>query len=212
MKVKLQPPSNTELPAFNPILPPAAITQILLLANPQKVLTLIRLLTTFTSLCWFFLCGNVEPSFFFSCVSGKSAFALQADIQPGGQISRWIWWRRPLPSSKHLGQPLVRRTTLLSSDSAASFRFMLKLSLITGSGKTALYTSVSVWWRRLTWDQLWEPASTLCLAPQPSHRCSIRSIFPVCHSLFLPQQSDQTVIRCQKNIQCGDVWENNLSL
>lgn len=37
MKVKLQPPSNTELPAFNPILPPAAVTQILLLANPHKV-------------------------------------------------------------------------------------------------------------------------------------------------------------------------------
>uniref|UniRef100_A0A3B3V2J5 Golgi associated, gamma adaptin ear containing, ARF binding protein 1 n=1 Tax=Poecilia latipinna TaxID=48699 RepID=A0A3B3V2J5_9TELE len=34
--VKLQPPSGSELPAFNPILPPAAITQILLLANPNK--------------------------------------------------------------------------------------------------------------------------------------------------------------------------------
>lgn len=37
MKVKLQPPSTTELPAFNPILPPAAVTQVLLLANPHKV-------------------------------------------------------------------------------------------------------------------------------------------------------------------------------
>uniref|UniRef100_A0A8C7GJF0 Golgi associated, gamma adaptin ear containing, ARF binding protein 1 n=1 Tax=Oncorhynchus kisutch TaxID=8019 RepID=A0A8C7GJF0_ONCKI len=36
MRVKLQPPSGTELPAFNPILPPAAITQVLLLANPHK--------------------------------------------------------------------------------------------------------------------------------------------------------------------------------
>ncbi|XP_015248881.1 PREDICTED: ADP-ribosylation factor-binding protein GGA1-like [Cyprinodon variegatus] len=34
--VKLQPPSGSELPAFNPILPPAAITQILLIANPNK--------------------------------------------------------------------------------------------------------------------------------------------------------------------------------
>uniref|UniRef100_A0A3B5MCV7 Golgi-associated, gamma adaptin ear containing, ARF binding protein 1 n=1 Tax=Xiphophorus couchianus TaxID=32473 RepID=A0A3B5MCV7_9TELE len=34
--VKLQPPSGSELPAFNPILPPAAVTQILLLANPNK--------------------------------------------------------------------------------------------------------------------------------------------------------------------------------
>lgn len=39
MKVKLQPPSSTDLPAFNPILPPAAITQILLLSNPHKVRT-----------------------------------------------------------------------------------------------------------------------------------------------------------------------------
>ncbi|XP_052766224.1 ADP-ribosylation factor-binding protein GGA1-like isoform X3 [Mya arenaria] len=36
MKVKLQPPSGTDLPAFNPILPPSAITQVLLLANPQQ--------------------------------------------------------------------------------------------------------------------------------------------------------------------------------
>uniref|UniRef100_H3CET9 Golgi associated, gamma adaptin ear containing, ARF binding protein 1 n=1 Tax=Tetraodon nigroviridis TaxID=99883 RepID=H3CET9_TETNG len=36
MAAKLQPPSGTELPAFNPILPPAAVTQILLLANPNK--------------------------------------------------------------------------------------------------------------------------------------------------------------------------------
>ena len=37
MSVKLQPPSGTELPAFNPLLPPAAITQVLLLANPDMV-------------------------------------------------------------------------------------------------------------------------------------------------------------------------------
>ena len=37
MKVKLQPPSATDLPAFNPILPPSAITQVMLLANPQNV-------------------------------------------------------------------------------------------------------------------------------------------------------------------------------
>ncbi|XP_069510920.1 ADP-ribosylation factor-binding protein GGA3 isoform X2 [Ambystoma mexicanum] len=36
MKVKLQPPSGTELFAFNPIQPPAAITQVMLLANPLK--------------------------------------------------------------------------------------------------------------------------------------------------------------------------------
>lgn len=37
MKVKLQPPSGMELPAFNPILPTSAVTQIMILANPSKV-------------------------------------------------------------------------------------------------------------------------------------------------------------------------------
>ncbi|XP_048465435.1 ADP-ribosylation factor-binding protein GGA3-like isoform X3 [Rhincodon typus] len=36
MKVKLQPASGTELPAFNPILSPPVISQVMLLANPQK--------------------------------------------------------------------------------------------------------------------------------------------------------------------------------
>ncbi|CAL8330116.1 unnamed protein product [Lota lota] len=47
MKVKLQPPSGTDLPAFNPILPPAAITQILLLANPQQEKVRLRYKLTF---------------------------------------------------------------------------------------------------------------------------------------------------------------------
>ncbi|XP_022236072.1 ADP-ribosylation factor-binding protein GGA1-like [Limulus polyphemus] len=37
MRIKLQPPSATDLPPYNPILPPAAITQVMLLANPNKV-------------------------------------------------------------------------------------------------------------------------------------------------------------------------------
>lgn len=36
MRVKLQPPSGSELPAHNPILPPSAITQVMLIANPAK--------------------------------------------------------------------------------------------------------------------------------------------------------------------------------
>ncbi|XP_067332713.1 ADP-ribosylation factor-binding protein GGA1-like isoform X2 [Channa argus] len=48
MAVKLQPPSGTELPAFNPILPPAAITQILLLANPKKENVQLQYRLTFT--------------------------------------------------------------------------------------------------------------------------------------------------------------------
>ncbi|KAM9394101.1 LOW QUALITY PROTEIN: ADP-ribosylation factor-binding protein GGA1-like [Pholidichthys leucotaenia] len=48
MAVKLQPPSGMELPAFNPILPPAAITQILLLANPNKEKVQLQYSLTFT--------------------------------------------------------------------------------------------------------------------------------------------------------------------
>ncbi|XP_054615097.1 ADP-ribosylation factor-binding protein GGA3 [Dunckerocampus dactyliophorus] len=48
MKVKLQPPSGTELAAFNPILPPASITQIMLLANPSKEKVRLRYKLAFT--------------------------------------------------------------------------------------------------------------------------------------------------------------------
>ncbi|TWW58580.1 ADP-ribosylation factor-binding protein GGA1-like [Takifugu flavidus] len=47
MRVKLLPPSSTELPAFNPILPPTAVTQILLLANPHKEKVRLRYKLTF---------------------------------------------------------------------------------------------------------------------------------------------------------------------
>ena len=36
MKVKLLPPTKTELPGFNPLVP-TNISQVLLLANPSKV-------------------------------------------------------------------------------------------------------------------------------------------------------------------------------
>ncbi|KAF3852275.1 hypothetical protein F7725_005630 [Dissostichus mawsoni] len=42
MKVRLQSPSGTELAPFNPILPPAAITQVMLLANPLKNTVLLQ--------------------------------------------------------------------------------------------------------------------------------------------------------------------------
>uniref|UniRef100_A0A3P8URV0 Golgi associated, gamma adaptin ear containing, ARF binding protein 3a n=1 Tax=Cynoglossus semilaevis TaxID=244447 RepID=A0A3P8URV0_CYNSE len=47
MKVKLQQPSGTELAPFNPVLPPPAITQILLLANPLKERVRMRYKLTF---------------------------------------------------------------------------------------------------------------------------------------------------------------------
>lgn len=37
MSVKLQPASGTHLPPYNPLLPPPATSQVLLLANPQNV-------------------------------------------------------------------------------------------------------------------------------------------------------------------------------
>jgi ADP-ribosylation factor-binding protein GGA len=36
MRVKLQPPTATDLAPFNPMLPPANVSQIMLLANPTK--------------------------------------------------------------------------------------------------------------------------------------------------------------------------------
>nr|XP_015212144.1 PREDICTED: ADP-ribosylation factor-binding protein GGA3 [Lepisosteus oculatus] len=48
MKVKLQPPSGTELAPFNPVLPPSAITQVMLLANPLKDKVRLRYKLTFT--------------------------------------------------------------------------------------------------------------------------------------------------------------------
>uniref|UniRef100_A0A8B9LS88 Golgi associated, gamma adaptin ear containing, ARF binding protein 3 n=1 Tax=Astyanax mexicanus TaxID=7994 RepID=A0A8B9LS88_ASTMX len=47
MRVKLQPPSSTELAPFNPILPPSAITQVMLLANPMKEKVRMRYKLTF---------------------------------------------------------------------------------------------------------------------------------------------------------------------
>ena len=37
MRVKLQPPSKVEMAAYNPVQPPASISQVMLLANPSKV-------------------------------------------------------------------------------------------------------------------------------------------------------------------------------
>ncbi|KAF6717987.1 ADP-ribosylation factor-binding protein GGA3 [Oryzias melastigma] len=48
MKVKLQSPSGTELAPFSPILPPPAVTQVILLANPLKEKTRMRYKLTFT--------------------------------------------------------------------------------------------------------------------------------------------------------------------
>ncbi|KRT86702.1 hypothetical protein AMK59_2175, partial [Oryctes borbonicus] len=46
-KVKLQPPSATELPSFNPFLPPSAITQIMLISNPEKVKVSLKFIVSY---------------------------------------------------------------------------------------------------------------------------------------------------------------------
>uniref|UniRef100_A0A673ZT98 ADP-ribosylation factor-binding protein GGA3-like n=1 Tax=Salmo trutta TaxID=8032 RepID=A0A673ZT98_SALTR len=43
MTVKLQPCSGNDLPSYNPLLPPAALSQILLLSNPHRVSLLLNL-------------------------------------------------------------------------------------------------------------------------------------------------------------------------
>ncbi|XP_035516863.1 ADP-ribosylation factor-binding protein GGA3-like [Morone saxatilis] len=48
MLVKLQPASGTHLPPYNPLLPPPAISQVLLLANPQKRTVRLRYKLTLT--------------------------------------------------------------------------------------------------------------------------------------------------------------------
>uniref|UniRef100_A0A673MWY9 ADP-ribosylation factor-binding protein GGA3-like n=1 Tax=Sinocyclocheilus rhinocerous TaxID=307959 RepID=A0A673MWY9_9TELE len=47
MRVKLQPPSGTEMTPFNPFMPPSSITQIMLLANPLKEKVRMRYKLTF---------------------------------------------------------------------------------------------------------------------------------------------------------------------
>ncbi|XP_061766927.1 ADP-ribosylation factor-binding protein GGA3a isoform X1 [Nerophis ophidion] len=48
MKVRLQPPSGTQLASFNPIAPPATISQVILLSNPHKEKVRMRFKLTFT--------------------------------------------------------------------------------------------------------------------------------------------------------------------
>lgn len=137
----------------------------------------------------------VMTFFSLSRVPGKSTFAVQADFQPGRQISWWIWWCGPIPVSKHMGEPLVRTTTLLLSDLLLPFRFRSKLSLVV-EARWPLYTwAVSNSGLVIqTWDQLWEAASTLCLPSQPSRPYSIICV-PVFLFFFLPTISPMQTVK-----------------
>ncbi|XP_063921766.1 ADP-ribosylation factor-binding protein GGA3-like [Zophobas morio] len=46
-KLKLQPPSATTLPSYNPFLPPAAITQIMVIACPEDVQLFLKFIVSF---------------------------------------------------------------------------------------------------------------------------------------------------------------------
>ncbi|XP_053132644.1 ADP-ribosylation factor-binding protein GGA2 isoform X2 [Hemicordylus capensis] len=48
MAIKLQPATGSELPAYNPLQPPAVISQVLLLANPHKIPVRLRFRLLFT--------------------------------------------------------------------------------------------------------------------------------------------------------------------
>ncbi|MGH0144848.1 UNVERIFIED_CONTAM: hypothetical protein FKN15_035201 [Acipenser sinensis] len=48
VRIKLQTATSSELPAFNPILPPAVISQVMLLTNPQKEKVRLRFKLSFT--------------------------------------------------------------------------------------------------------------------------------------------------------------------
>ncbi|XP_053325704.1 ADP-ribosylation factor-binding protein GGA1 [Spea bombifrons] len=69
MKVKLQPASGNELPPFNPILPPSAVTQVLLLANPTKEKVRLRYKLTYTQ--------------------GEQAFDEMGDIEDFPPVEKW---------------------------------------------------------------------------------------------------------------------------
>ncbi|KAJ9590159.1 hypothetical protein L9F63_016715, partial [Diploptera punctata] len=47
-KLRLQPPSGSDLPAHNPFLPPAAITQIMLIANPNNDPVSLKFMVSYT--------------------------------------------------------------------------------------------------------------------------------------------------------------------
>jgi len=47
-RVRLQPPSATELPAGSPFLPPPAVSQVLLLANPRQLKVTFRLMLSYS--------------------------------------------------------------------------------------------------------------------------------------------------------------------
>lgn len=159
MRVKLLPPSSTELPAFNPILPPAAVTQILLLANPHKVPGH-HTLPLASSLR---LINILSPR-----ITGESASAVQADLRPGRQSSWRIWRCGPVPSTQHLGEAVIAKTALDPLDWVWSC--------------PVLVTAASARPTRTTQERMLKSAFTRCLPSPP--RCLSSSSSSSSHAAF----------------------------
>ncbi|XP_029537786.1 ADP-ribosylation factor-binding protein GGA3-like isoform X2 [Oncorhynchus nerka] len=77
MKVRLQPPSGTDLAPFNPIFPPTAITQVMLLANPLMV----------------------QDPLFHPLLLGEGPDEIQADVHTGRAAVHRDWGGGPVPPS-----------------------------------------------------------------------------------------------------------------
>lgn len=112
------------------------------------------------------------------CVPGKSASAVQADLQPGGQISRWIWRRGPVPPSQHLGEPLMTASDLL-----LPFRFRVTSSLVVRPEAGRPTNASSVIWaepRAVVVGNQFLPCAFLCSLPvlAPSSLCPPASFSP----------------------------------
>lgn len=152
--------------------------------------------------------------FFFCLVSGKSTFAVQADIQPGGQISRWIWRCGPLPASKHLGEALGRN--LLSSDLLLplDLGWSCPSSLAWGETASLHFSSVSNSGLVIQTDTRPVVGTSFYLVPS---FVAFLSLFdhlrlPVsCSYIFFFQQSFQRKL-AETLIQSCDFWGNKLSL
>lgn len=132
LAVKLQPPSGAELPAFNPILPPAAVTQILLIANPNKVVYDLQLSRYERTLQLFSLRLNVYPPL---CFSGEGSAAVQTNLQHGRAGAQRERQRRTVSSPGEVGGPIAYKPNLTDfllfrllspPEHSYSFRFPLQ--------------------------------------------------------------------------------------
>lgn len=158
------------------------------------------------------ICDIISGDIFFSCVSGKSTFAVQADIQPGGQISWWIWWCGPLPAATHLGEPLVRATCHLICCFLLDLGWSCPSSLAWGEAASLHFSGFKLWFGNTNWHETscWNQLVP-SFAAFPSVFDHLRvSVFHSSLSFF--QQSFHRRLYKETLIQSSDFWGNKLSL